>query len=235
MKSHDYQKFAKEYSQLGIKDTFYLGYRDIPKLVKEYVKGRKALDYGCGTGRSTRFLKQNGLDVIGVDVSKDQLEEAKRLDPEGDYLLMEDSEIPLDDSYVDLVLLSLVLMEVSSKEDMKVVFREVNRVLKSDGVVIITTDAENMYKYETTSFTYDFPENENIKSGDQVKLGFRGTSIVFNDYYWTEKDYDEVFSKTGFEIIEIHKPLATGDEPFEWITETDYPHFTIYVLRKDKK
>ena len=73
VKTHDYTKHATEYSELGIDGTFYLGFRDVPKLIKKYVKGTQALDYGCGPGRSTRFLKSLGFDVIGVDISSDML------------------------------------------------------------------------------------------------------------------------------------------------------------------
>lgn len=231
MKSHDYSKFAKEYSELGIKDTFYLGYRDIPILVKRYVKGKKALDFGCGSGRSTRFLKSLGFETIGVDINRKMLDEAKQLDPDGNYRLIKSGSIPCQDSSFDLVLLSLVLMEVSSIEKMEQIFLELNRVLKKEGIVIIVTDAENMYKHEAASFIYSFPENKNIKSGMQVKLGFRGTNIIFYDYYWTEKDYRKVFNKTGFQVLTLHKPLATEDEPFKWYSETKHPHFAIYVLK----
>lgn len=123
-------------------------------------------------------------------------------------------------------------MEISSKEEMKKIFLELHRVLKKDGIIIIVTDAENMYKHDCASFIYSYSENKNIKSGKKVKLGFRGTNMIFYDYYWTEKDYKEVFSETGFEILESHKPLATGEESFKWYSETKYPHFAVYVIKK---
>lgn len=230
--SHNYQKFAKEYSKLGIKDTFYLGFRDIPILIREYVKGKKALDFGCGSGRSTRFLKKLGFKTIGVDINQEMINEAKKLDSDGEYYLIKNNSIPSKESSFDLILIFAVLMEVSSKKEMKKIFSELNRVLKKEGILIIVTDAENMYKHDCASFIYSFPENKNIKSGMKVKIGFRETDIIFHDYYWTEKDYKEVFSETGFEILELHKPLATGKEPFKWYSETKYPHFAIYVLKK---
>ena len=92
-----------------------------------------------------------------------------------------------------------------------------------------------MYKHDCASFIYSYPENRRIKSGMRVKLSFRGTSIVFHDYYWTEKDYAEVFSGTGFRLLELRKPLAKGDEPFKWYSETEHPHFAIYILKKAGK
>ncbi|MBD3299394.1 MAG: hypothetical protein GF341_12105, partial [candidate division Zixibacteria bacterium] len=53
---------AESYAKLEFPGTYYLAYRDIPELLKTHVTGRKALDFGCGTGRSTRFLKALGFD-----------------------------------------------------------------------------------------------------------------------------------------------------------------------------
>ena len=161
--SHNYQKFAKEYSKLGIKDTFYLGFRDIPILIREYVKGKKALDFGCGSGRSTRFLKKLGFKTIGVDINQEMINEAKKLDSDGEYYLIKNNSIPSKESSFDLILIFAVLMEVSSKKEMKKIFSELNRVLKKEGILIIVTDAENMYKHDCASFIYSFPENKNIK------------------------------------------------------------------------
>ena len=47
---------AEAYSKLEFHKTYYLVYRDLPNIIEEHVKGKKALDFGCGTGKSTRFL-----------------------------------------------------------------------------------------------------------------------------------------------------------------------------------
>jgi len=232
MKSHDYSKFAKDYSQLDISGTFYIGYRDIPLLLKEYVTGKKALDFGCGAGKSTRFLKELGYNTMGVDKNPDMISQAKRLDKKGTYLLLKEGKIPLEKSSFDVVLVSCVLMEVSSLKEMKEIFLEIHKVLQKGGISIILTDTDTMYMHDTASFIYDFPENKNLKSGMQAKLKFRGTDIIFYDYFWTEKDYTKVFTSAGFVVLEIHKPLATGKESFKWYCETEHPHFVLYVLKK---
>jgi ubiquinone/menaquinone biosynthesis C-methylase UbiE len=79
------QTRAESYSKLEFPNTYYLAYRDLPKIISAHVVGHKAIDFGCGTGRSTRFLKQLGFDVVGIDISNDMLEIAKKLDITGDY------------------------------------------------------------------------------------------------------------------------------------------------------
>jgi 2-polyprenyl-3-methyl-5-hydroxy-6-metoxy-1,4-benzoquinol methylase len=62
---------AQAYATLEFKNTYHLAYRDIPAILGEHVRGRKSLDFGCGTGRSTRFLRQHGFEVTGVDIAED--------------------------------------------------------------------------------------------------------------------------------------------------------------------
>ena len=40
MDTHDYARFARQYADLGIVDSFYLAYRDVPNIVKHYVTGK---------------------------------------------------------------------------------------------------------------------------------------------------------------------------------------------------
>jgi len=65
------QARADAYATLEFKNTYYLAYRDLPAIAREHVQGSEALDFGCGTGRSTRFLQQLGFQVISVDISED--------------------------------------------------------------------------------------------------------------------------------------------------------------------
>jgi ubiquinone/menaquinone biosynthesis C-methylase UbiE len=59
---------AEAYSKLEFHKTYYLAYRDLPNIIEEHVKGKKALDFGCGTGRSTRFLRKIGFNAVGVTI-----------------------------------------------------------------------------------------------------------------------------------------------------------------------
>ena len=82
---------ARAYATLQFPGTYYLAFRDLPALIRRYNHGCRALDFGCGTGRSTRFLRTLGLEVIGIDISRAMLDQARALEPSGEYCLLRGS------------------------------------------------------------------------------------------------------------------------------------------------
>jgi len=58
------QARAESYSRLEFPNTYYLAYRDLPDIISRHVTGNRAVDFGCGTGRSSRFLKRLGFDIM---------------------------------------------------------------------------------------------------------------------------------------------------------------------------
>src|SRR5512140_2215168 len=84
---------ADAYAQLEFPGTYYLAFRDLPDLIRAHVKGRRALDFGCGAGRSTRFLEKLGFETTGVDVSAEMVRRAREQDPDGDYRLVGEADL----------------------------------------------------------------------------------------------------------------------------------------------
>ena len=52
---YDDSRRAEAYAGLELPGTYYLAYRDLPAIIGEHVRGTKALDFGCGAGRSSRW------------------------------------------------------------------------------------------------------------------------------------------------------------------------------------
>ena len=82
--SYDTTRRAETYSKLEFSNTYHLAFCHLPDPFG-YVKGTQALDFGCGAGRSTRFLNRYGFATVGVDISPEMVKQARRLDPHGDY------------------------------------------------------------------------------------------------------------------------------------------------------
>jgi len=232
-------KYAEAYAKLEFHNTYYLAYRDLPEIIFEHVKGRKAIDFGCGTGRSTRFLQKLGFDVMGVDISEDMIKKAREIDPEGDYRLIKDDDFSqLKENTFDLVLSAFTFDNIPTMEKKVTIFKQIRKLLKSEGKIINLVSSPEIYINEWASFsTKDFPENRFAKSGDRVRIIVTDLEDKrpVEDIIWTDESYREVFKKAGLELIKTHKPLAKGNEPYKWVNETKIAPWVIYVLKPAKK
>lgn len=78
--AYEDKKRAETYAKLEFPGTYYLAFWDLPEIISKHTKGKKALDFGCGTGRSTRFLKNSGFDATGIDISGEMIAKAREFD-----------------------------------------------------------------------------------------------------------------------------------------------------------
>jgi len=80
-----------------------------------------------------------------------------------------------------------------------------------------------IYLYEWASFgTKEFPENRNAKSGDIVRIittDFADRTPAVN-VLCTDDSYRQLYSQASLAVVAMHKPLANGDEPYRWASET---------------
>ena len=103
MRINDYSSISKSYASLDNSGTAYLAFKTIPALIKKYSPGKKTLDYGCGSGDSTLFLNELGLDVEGVDISLEMLQEAKELISGVTFESIQSGQLPYADNIFDIV------------------------------------------------------------------------------------------------------------------------------------
>lgn len=222
---------ARTYLQTHQAPHRYLAYRDIPAFIREFVKGRKALDYGAGTGASSSFLYELGLDVIGLDVSTNMLEKARSSFP---YIKFHSVEKLFPAADFDLVFSSFVLFELASKDDIVQYLTKSFAFLKNGGIFIGITGSEQLYSLSRNwrTFEANFEENHKLHSGDIAKLALKRPKMEFYDFYWEETDYLECFERTGLQILTIHRPLGSSKDSHQWKDELFYSPFTVFIARK---
>jgi ubiquinone/menaquinone biosynthesis C-methylase UbiE len=235
---YDDSQRAEAYSTLKFDKTYYLAYRDLPTIIFEHTSGKHALDFGCGTGRSTRFLQTLGFNTVGIDISEEMITIAQQLDPTGDYRRIIDgdfNQLPL--SSFDLILSAFTFDNIPTISKKIMLLKGLSTLLKQNGAIINLVSSPEIYTNEWASFTTkDFPDNAKAKSGDIVRI--ITTDIKdkrpCDDIFCSVEEYKKVYKNSGLHIINTNKPLATGKEPFSWINETRIAPWTIYVLKKKK-
>lgn len=167
-----------------------------------FQKGDLVLDAGCGTGRFSEKLAALGHRVVGVDFSEESLKVARRrADPEmAEFHLANLLNMPFGSSIFDKVLCSQVIEHILSYEDAIRLLKELKRVLKPGGELIITT------------FNYTLIDRLLRK---KVKADFKGTNFI----RYTRQEFHnlllEVFSKGELKricgILNLRlRPLEVG-------------------------
>lgn len=234
--SYEDIKRANAYAQLEFSGTYYLAYRDLPKIIGTYVTGNDSLDFGCGTGRSTRFLRKLGFRATGVDISENMIQQAKNMDPTGDYQLIKEEHCDqFDDETFDLVLSIFTFDNIPTRLKKQRNLQEILRVLRTEGIFINLVSSPEIYVNEWASFsTKDFPENKQAKTGDVVKIIITDIEDKrpIEDVFFSPEDYRELFINTGFKIENLYKPLARESKLYKWVNETEIAPWNIYVLKK---
>jgi ubiquinone/menaquinone biosynthesis C-methylase UbiE len=101
----------------------------------------KMLDVGCGKGYYVRDAIEEGIDAYGIDTSTYALENA--LDEVKDRITFGSlTEIPFGDEEFDVMTAFDVIEHIQPKDTSNAV-KEMRRVLKPDGIIIITTPSTN--------------------------------------------------------------------------------------------
>lgn len=225
---------ADAYSRLDFPGTYYLAFRDLPAIIGAAPSEGTALDFGCGAGRSARFLRGLGFQVVGIDIAEHMLARARTADPEGDYQLVPDGDLAgLPDQSYDVVLCAFTFDNIPGWERKEALFGALRRTLRPGGRIVNLVSSPLLYVNEWASFsTRQFAQNAVAKTGDVV------CTIILDvddhrpvdDIFWTDADYREVYRRAGLRVREVHRPLGTASDPCTWVTETRVPPWVIYVL-----
>lgn len=125
-------------------------------------KGKIVLDIASGSGYGTEILSQSAKYVYGIDKSPEAVEYARshfsRSNTE--YRVGDATKISLDDHSVDLV---VTFETIEHVEDYLAFMREIKRVLRPDGIAIISTPNDLEFAEGNHFHLHEFEYDELIK------------------------------------------------------------------------
>src|SRR5699024_8626678 len=102
------------------------------------LEGKSVLDLGCGDGHFSKYCIENGAkNVIGVDISNNMIERAKKLNQSDnvEFMCLPMEDLALTTETFDLVISSLSIHYV---EDYSAMIHKIHSLLKNNGEFIFS-------------------------------------------------------------------------------------------------
>lgn len=184
-----YDKIAEEYARIFDKDFSDKPFLD--KFLKPLKKGNKVLDIGCGTGRSTKYIYDEGMNVQGIDLSSKMIEITKRNHPDIDFKQMDMREMDYEPDTFDGIWAGYSLFHID-KNDFKRLVRKIKEMLKSDGIFgLVMQEGEGEIEVE-----------EPLLPGEKLYL-----------WLWSLEELKEVLEENGFKVLDydFKEPQLEGE------------------------
>lgn len=199
-------------------------WRDL-EFIGDYAKdGDKVLDYGCGNGRLLELLARKNVNYTGVDVSQKLIDIAKnKYKPENIEFYKinaSQSSLAFENNYFNTVYSIAVFHHIPGEELRKEIIKEIYRVTKPGGYIIIT-----VWNLWQKRYIKNILKNWLNKIIGESKLDWNDCYVtfknnqgkVFNRYHYvfTKNELKSLFSGAGFmiercDIIESRNILLIG-------------------------
>lgn len=132
----------------------------------ELKKDEDVLDLGCGEGIFAREFYKTGANVAGVDVASELIQAAHRKSPsEIIYKIGDAKNLSfLNDEAFDAVAIILAIQNI---DDVNAAFREVRRVLKSNGRLVVVMNHPVLRAPKLSSWGWDDEQKIQYRRIDQ--------------------------------------------------------------------
>ena len=134
----------------------------------------RALDLGCGNGKTVSTLIDEGFQVTGIDFSSVAIEQCRENFKDSEFFVGSVCELPFDDDSFDYITAVHVLEHLNDEELSKTV-SEIRRVLKAEGYVFIRSFTPNDMRSQKRSDSDTFYRFYDIET---LTTAFNGFEIV---------------------------------------------------------
>lgn len=153
--------------------------------------GNILLNVGCGDGEYNRELSDNFEVTYGIDINRKEISYAAEMSENSYFILGNACEMPIPSNMFNRVSCIDVIEHIKDDES---VVREISRVTKSGGMLVISVPHKNF------PFTYD-PINTFLRVfGRKVGIGIWGFGHM---RLYNEQELSSMLERNGFKIEKI--------------------------------
>lgn len=154
-------------------------------IVADLVKDKIVLDIASGSGYGTNKLAKHAKKIYGVDINKDAIKYSKNnyQTKNTEFIQGSATKIPLKDKTVDIVISFETIEHI---EDYSKFMQEIKRVLKDDGILVLSTPNDIEFPENNHFHVHEFKYNELQKL---VKKYF----VNIENYYQATWTYNAIF------------------------------------------
>jgi len=147
---------------------------------KQFVKGKRVLDIACGSGYGTNILAKAGAKyATGIDISKEAAKHAQdtyKRDNLG-YQVGNGTNLDIEDNSFDIV---VSFETIEHLEEYEQFASELSRVLKKDGLLIISSPNKDLYH---TGNEFHFREFSKKEFQEILQPHFSHTKLLMQNNY----------------------------------------------------
>ncbi len=202
----------------------------VSQLVKKYKPTNlPTLDVGCSEGKLTLFLKESFPKIIGLDPDKKAIEIAKKRKLNAKHY--DGDKIPFKDNSFD-ILLNISVIEHA--EDPLGLVKEMNRVLKKDGVLYL--EVANKYFPIEPHFYLPFLSYLPKKLAN-IYLKLSGQGEGYDDINLVSyKEIMNLLKKSNFKVMDHTLDLIENYEEYQMDLDNPFIIRTVSkIIKLNKK
>jgi ubiquinone/menaquinone biosynthesis C-methylase UbiE len=206
------------------------------------VRGKKVLDVGCGGGFYSLWLSEKGAKVLGIDGSKEMIKIAKKKASKKmfgtKFLIGDITDLRIEDGVFDLVLSTLVLMEL---KELNKGIGELVRVTKNGGDIVISIQHPILTAgdWERESGQKLFRKLDGYfreRALEAVWENEKKEQVTFKYYHRPLQAYIQPFLERGCVLTHLIEPYPHKAykifNPREYEDTRRIPHFIIFKFQK---
>ncbi len=123
------------------------------KLLKKY-KCKKILEMGCGSGNLAPFFLKEGYDYVGLDLFKEMIKIAKKVEPKAKFLQGDMRNLKLYEKFDAVLITGRSFTYLTTNDDVMNTLKSIYRVLNKKGILIFDNfNAEKIIGMRKKKFT----------------------------------------------------------------------------------